>query len=354
MKHSEMSLFKQFTRIGPGVAVLGWLPSRCLKTPPHPLECDKCTNACPVSAIVFQDIENSGELTLTISDNCHGCSQCVPACPTEAIFSAETTALISKQKAHQTLDLTCHRAVNQDNSGHHIHCLRSLGEDVLAELGANALPEIVTLYIPDNCRGCDAAPIEPNDDWLENANAICHLTNVAAQSPYQPPRSAISRRDLLLGRPTASLPNIPFDDAAPKARRLQRQANAAQTLGPHASPSYLNVLLDTDACVAHGVCSKVCPTQALTEDDGALVFNPPECISCGHCVSACPEKALTASSSVNGNIVTLRQSEHPTCRSCGHLFQQRNTSNNENTMLTCPACQREAMLMQESFHDLFH
>ncbi|MGS2744745.1 4Fe-4S binding protein [Halomonas sp. LS-001] len=353
MKYSDTTHVKQTTSIGFRDADLGWLSSRCMQLPPHPLACDKCVNACPVGAIDFQDIENSGELTLTISDNCHGCSQCVPACPSEAIFSAKVTALMSKQAAHQILDLTCHRAVNQDNNGHRIHCLRSLGEDVLAELGANALPNIVTLHIPDNCRGCDAAPIEPNDDWLASARLICRLDNVAAQSPYQPPRSAISRRDLLLGRPEVSLPNVSLDDAAPKARRLQRQANAAQTLGSHASPSYLNLMLDNDACVAHGVCSKVCPTQALTEDDGALVFNPSECISCGHCESACPEKALTTSYGGNGNNIILRQSEHATCHSCGRLFQQCNTSNNENSMLTCSACLREATLMQESFHDLF-
>ncbi|MCA1772764.1 MAG: 4Fe-4S binding protein [Halomonas sp.] len=354
MKYSETMHFKQTTSIGFRDAGLGWLSSRCLQAPPHPLACDKCVNACPVSAIGFQKTHDGSEVALTISDDCHGCMQCVPACPSEAIFSAEITALTSQQKAHRTLELTCHRAATQNNDWHRIHCLRSLGRDVLAELSAKALPESVTLHIPDNCKGCDASPTEPNDDWLANADLICHLDKVAAQNAYRPPHRSLNRRELLLGRPAASLPNISFDDAAPKARRLQRQVSAAQTLGTHASPFYLNLVLNNDSCLAHGVCSKVCPTDALIDDGNALSFNPSACVSCGHCVSACPEKALTAFSGGNGDIVTLRQSENATCHSCGRLFQQRNTLNNDSPMLTCSACQREATLMQESFHDFFH
>ncbi|EHJ92271.1 4Fe-4S dicluster domain-containing protein [Vreelandella boliviensis] len=354
MKYSEATHFKQTTSIGFRNTGLGWLSSRCLQTPPHPLACDKCVNVCPVSAIGFQNTQNGSEVKLTISDDCHGCMQCVPACPSEAIFSAEITALTSQQKVHQTLDLTCHRAATQKDGWHRLHCLRSLGGDVLAEFGANALPESVILHIPNSCHGCNAAPIESNDDWLANAHLICHLDNVAAQHAYRPPHRSLNRRELLFGRPAESLPNISFDDKAPKARRLQRQASAAQTLGTHATPRYLNLVLNHDSCLAHGVCSKVCPTDALIDDGNALTFNPSACVSCSHCVSACPEKALTASSGGNGEIVTLRQSEHATCHSCGHLFQQRITSNNDSAMLACSACQREATLMQESFHDLFH
>lgn len=353
MGYSEATHFKQIASIGFRDAGLGWLSSRCLQSPPHPLDCDKCVNACPVNAITFQDAQNSSEVTIEVSDHCHGCMQCVPACPTEAIFSAEITALTSQQKAHKAIDLTCHRGATQNSEWKRIHCLRSLGEDVLAELGASAFPESVTLHIPDNCKGCDAAPAKPIDDWMTSTGLICRLNSVVAQTAYCPPHRSLNRRELLFGRLAASFPNIPFDDTAPKARRLQRHASAAQTLGPHASPSYSNLTLSTDSCVAHGVCSKVCPTQALAEADGALWFDPSACINCGHCVAACPEKALTTSSGGSGNIVALRQSEQATCHSCGRLFQQRKTLNNEHALLTCPACYREAMLMQDSFHDLF-
>lgn len=55
-------------------------------------------------------------------------------------------------------------------------------------------------------------------------------------------------------------------------------------------PLLKQLQFDQDSCVACGVCTAVCFSDALTMDSEKweLVFDPEKCVVCGRCVRACP------------------------------------------------------------------
>lgn len=55
----------------------------------------------------------------------------------------------------------------------------------------------------------------------------------------------------------------------------------------------INKIRPTKDCTACGICSNVCPTQAINTDaSGVPDVDPAECISCAKCLRACPQHAL--------------------------------------------------------------
>jgi ferredoxin len=55
------------------------------------------------------------------------------------------------------------------------------------------------------------------------------------------------------------------------------------------------ILIDEDACVHCGLCTGVCPTQALTLDPETfkLTFTRSRCIVCEQCIPTCPVQAIS-------------------------------------------------------------
>lgn len=50
----------------------------------------------------------------------------------------------------------------------------------------------------------------------------------------------------------------------------------------------------TDKCIKCGGCIPVCPTEAISIQNGQVVIDPKKCISCGSCNAVCPVSAPEA------------------------------------------------------------
>ncbi|MEA3329089.1 MAG: 4Fe-4S binding protein [Candidatus Omnitrophota bacterium] len=54
----------------------------------------------------------------------------------------------------------------------------------------------------------------------------------------------------------------------------------------------MSAKVDASKCNACGACVKVCPVEAITMDDVAVI-DPEKCVDCGTCVDECPKKAIS-------------------------------------------------------------
>ncbi len=64
--------------------------------------------------------------------------------------------------------------------------------------------------------------------------------------------------------------------------------------GIEVTDSSREILIDTDRCVDCGLCTGVCPTQALSLDkEFRLHFTRTRCIVCEQCIPACPVAAIS-------------------------------------------------------------
>jgi ferredoxin len=48
-----------------------------------------------------------------------------------------------------------------------------------------------------------------------------------------------------------------------------------------------------DTCVGCEACVGVCPTSAISVNDGTAAVDEETCVECGACVSTCPVEAIT-------------------------------------------------------------
>ena len=51
--------------------------------------------------------------------------------------------------------------------------------------------------------------------------------------------------------------------------------------------------VDQEKCTGCGACVDVCPTEAITIDNGLAVVDEGKCSECGVCVQECPVEAIT-------------------------------------------------------------
>jgi len=61
------------------------------------------------------------------------------------------------------------------------------------------------------------------------------------------------------------------------------------------SSSSREIVIDEESCVHCGLCTGVCPTEALTLDPNTfrLTFARSRCIVCEQCVATCPVEAIS-------------------------------------------------------------
>jgi ferredoxin len=55
----------------------------------------------------------------------------------------------------------------------------------------------------------------------------------------------------------------------------------------------MTAIIDLEKCQGSGECIDVCPSEAITIEDGKAVVDDDLCADCGVCEEACPNEAVT-------------------------------------------------------------
>ncbi len=128
---------------------------------------------------------------------------------------------------------------------------------------------------------------------------------VAVDSPFEP--AAAARVFMALSAATGEQPDPIWDASSPCGV----------------------VRIDPTACTMCSMCSRICPTDALSErgSNGTveIVFDPIRCVACSQCVAVCPEgdrDAITVDAMVDfekleQGVHVVNTTEVPNCVVCG-------------------------------------
>ena len=313
--------------------------SQCLNTRVESPACDACVQVCPVEAITLTgDMHNPVTLD---SEACVRCGACVSACPTGAF----TQPRLADEQSNVTrtlqnlegaaVEITCPQHPGDDESVAPVDAVVDVGR-CLGSVTVSTLLTWTKLLGKDiwlNDRLCASCPIGGvgghisvlaghANRFLEawNREERVHLVSEinTDRKPhrvtfYDGQHPAYSRRDFFsaLGKMALrtagalieeSLPVPLADSDKPVSEERMRLRAVLESLGDPAveqmdvsSMPFANVEV-SDLCSGCEVCTRICPTDALTfETDGeyfVLNFLDADCLGCNLCATVCPEQAI--------------------------------------------------------------
>ncbi|WP_407278051.1 4Fe-4S dicluster domain-containing protein [Aromatoleum evansii] len=350
--------------------------------------CERCKIACPHACLTIGESGPTLEPTA-----CSACGMCAAACPTGAL-SVDGVTLPTHVPA-QGLVLACERSrAATDAPVLRLACLGALAVNDWLRLTIAAGDAPIRVADDGACAGCSNAPSHeapwrstleiarralseagmlPNrlpvamtPDALPNSN---RSNTAIAELPIEGRRrffAGLSRSLASAISQAATGERVSSSAAGAQARRhasvaahrgaetrVLLQHIASSSGQPHPRSALLPALMASDACRAHGACSRACPTGALHletgHDDGQarLQFDAWLCVDCGACARICPSYALDHQprawrpfADVPVVLATIRQSE---CERCGALFDAH-----EDEAL-CERCRKTENLARAGF-----
>jgi len=356
--------------------------------------CTRCLDVCSTTAIT-----SAGSQIRVDPYLCQGCATCTLACPTGALSFKMPT----REVLHRRLAETLRRPSAPPRPVLVVH------GQAQAEVvhGAAATRDVLTL-------AAEPLPAFGEESWLEafalGAHALVLLDDerLAPASRALIGESIAQARTLLqsLGVPAHRLGFVPVDALASWLDDLARSTDApagdesgARTAAAPQAPAATKrlallgafgrlgsgdaaaapveltagaclgeVLVDRKRCTLCFACVNLCPTGALSSDEGGtprLSFAEDACVQCGLCERGCPEKAVTLhprftpQAGARGTTRVLNEDELLACTTCGTPFISRKllassferikdhpvlAKGGRERLMTCPACRQISLL----------
>jgi ferredoxin len=244
-------------------------PGRCVGAN----RCRLCAEACPSHAI-----EARNDRPQVRDSRCDACGRCVPACPAGAVqvvgsstlqLEAQLRVLASSGSA---ISLACARAPATSDRGWLRLRLPSLAMVSIGwplQLLAHGAHDVRLEPCDGDC--CQA--------WRNGRRELFDRLRDVLTPPVEPDPQA-----LRLDEPRATA----------SALRVLAPTQDAAFASPHSPLARLEC--DRASCTLCGACATICPTEAISFDEGGadavLLCDPGRCVGCGRCVSSCPERSL--------------------------------------------------------------
>ncbi len=333
----------------------------CLNRRHKDADCRRCVEFCPVQAISY------GARIGIDADRCVACGLCRRICPTEAfaLKAVDDGKLLMKIYSllakGDRVELACSRSlrdgdIRSDSSG--ILELTCLGQLSPALLIGSVMDGTEELWLNDSL--CPECELRENHTLIKETLAITRgLLGAFGRKQsifsYQDSPSLLSakragstpmklragdtlysRRDLLrsfsrgvareLVETASTLTEDIFSTSA-TAKMLVQHLPAQRAMLAHLLPKLGKPSVDSlnlgslpmaqvkigNQCSACGLCSRFCPTGALTSEvgqgQGEFTFAQIYCIACGLCQKVCPSDAIELSSEISTSKLVQRKPE---------------------------------------------
>ena len=330
-------------------------PLLCAHSRAEQTGCSRCLDLCPTGAIT-----PAGEHVSVDPMICAGCGACSSACPSGAIsYDAPPVDLTMRRvqtlaRAYLDAGGTAPRLLAHDAHGSEMIRLsarhgRGLPADVIplemSAIGAFGHAEALAAL----AAGFAHVTLLPGP--------VADRDALAAQVALTAAIAGADRVALLDSPDPDAMSDALFDGAAPAPvaspvrpmgtrRQIARQAARALHPGtdmlplPDGAP-YGAVLVDTGSCTLCLSCVSLCPSGALGDnpDKPQLRFQEDACLQCGLCSNICPEDAITYAPRLDLTEGALRQEvlneEEPfACVECGVLFGSKSAIDRITEKLT--------------------
>lgn len=360
-------------------------PAACLSRRYPGTGCRSCVDACPVGALAEVGGPSSGPSLRGDCLGCGRCVAACPseALAVPGLSRAPVAAAPARPGAAPApLAIDCWRVPWADSPAGalRVPCLGGLSATWLLEQLAESPQRPLTLLDRGFCTACPVGgAIHPASAALAEVGRTLATLRV---SPAGPPRLVqfplppermdrdlgepvleirVSRRSLFVGPGRViQPPGVRSLQAAvpPEASQAQPQRRLAALSRLAAQPALPAALFPTLAagadCSGHWVCAAACPTGAIreyrTEQGLGTDFDAAACIACGVCTRLCPEQALTLLPA--GDAADTYPGPQPltrfalsTCPDCGADYQGDEPA--------CPACLRDHSFARDAFRTLF-
>lgn len=359
-----------------GDAFLSLLPHSCLAVRAGDVACSACAQACPARVL---EVDGDGP---RLTGDCLHCGRCSAACPGGAL-QADGFLDVMLAPGRGPIEVECAKApASAGSNTMRVPCLGGITPTLLLQWWLQAGDRTLTLINRDWCTHCSAggprfageASLLQVREWLRECGVASSrwpgVREVASSSedrrldiPLAPKKApSLSRRGFFRRVTTdiARTDAVAEAPAGPRARVLrspcalparQRMLESLQQLadrqGCAMPPGALPAVVVSERCRDHGICARVCPTQALirVERDAevGLHFDATRCTSCRRCEQTCPEGALSLGHGGFPTSVVVRSTAMSTCIDCGATFAAPQAAT------TCPRCVARARLARSMF-----
>jgi ferredoxin len=356
--------------------------------------CTRCLDVCSTAAIT-----SAGSQIRVDPYLCQGCATCTLACPTGALSFRVPTRDALRRRLADTLRsasappqplLVVHGQAQAEavQGAAGVHSVLTLAADPLPAFGEELWFEAfalgaraVVLLHDDRLASASRALI---GERVAQARMLLQSLGVPAHRLGFVPVDGLASWLDNLARTTEA----PADDesdtrtaAAPQAPaatkrlalldafgRLGRSGAAIAPVELPADACFGEVVVDRKRCTLCFACVNLCPTGALSSQEGGtprLRFAEDACVQCGLCKQGCPENAVflhprfRPQSSQRGATRVLNEDALLACTTCGTPFISAKllsssfarikdhpvlAGGGRERLMTCPACRQAALL----------